>query len=651
MIPLQVGTAPRPTAIRPSLRASSSNDYYGSLSTGVNLTIPGSTQVGDLILIGVATRGDTRTVSAPGDYTKIYDSRDWPKSSNGTGNNITASISIYMKWAVAGDASSTKNFKAAGGSGSEIILGAVGVYQGVSHIACKPRGTTHYGGSWQSSTPMFTSMSMGEGNLLVTFIGARSGLNQNADNCLLSSFDSDYTVRENRSRGALLVVPQGIVLADAPVHGWVEESDVAWRSGSDNNWTMVTLELAGPNAKGWFENERWPATLQDKPIYIYGTSNTNMIPRQNIRTGGGTYPNEPKWTTQNSWPDWLIEVGDPNHLGNHMGVGGSHAADNVTFALGTHVNPTRAVTADLIDDISMVRQAGTWMAQTNRAQGGIVFLDIFGNDILWEETPTAQVRDGVQISTDTMVRLMRAKAVYGHTASAFSYTGSWQNQSSDGAVNNLYARTLAAGAKVTVTTSEPLVDLLLIVDNGSMLQTGAPYSITVNGVLHSTGTTASRLKLGASSPTPTYNYVQMTVPLNLGVGNHTIEITHTGVNNESLRFQGAMVPETDPAKIPYVVLMGMQLIPDAGIVIGGQTAEALAAYLQIMRDVADQFPDNKVLVYDPNATGQWGRGDFIRDWGPVGWGGVFTNDMIHMNNVGHAFFAIDLMRFLNERIP
>lgn len=648
----------RKPGVRPSFKASASAGFSGDVATGVTVTIPATASVGDFAIFAVSCRSDTRNVTAPGDLTKIYDTRDWPKSTNATGNATRDGLSVYTKRLEAGDPGSTRNFKATG-TGSEVLIACVGTYSGVSHIACLPRGTTYYGGSYFGKTPYLTSMSMGKDNLLVGLFSARAALNLHEDNGKISSLDSNYTIRENESLRLNGLSPAvGLTLADAPTHGWLEETTVGHRITGDITWTNVMLELAGPDSKGWFENERWPQSLQGKPVYIYGTSNTCMCTRL---TGLGAYPDEGKWTTQNSWPDWIRQVGDPDNLGNHMGIGGTHVSDNVTYAFGSNVNMTRAMKQDIggifdgaFSDVASIYQAGTWMAQTNRDMGGIVFLDIFGNDILWEETPTSQVRDGVAWGAETMVRLLRSKYVRGCDYTGTSTSGTWNNSTgspANGFHDNKALRTTQPGATVTITTNEPHIDLLVIgrdCDNDNDIQDGAPFSISVDGVVVHTDTTHNRLRLGASSTlTPSYNFAQMAIPLEMGPGSHTVVLTHTGVGTEALYYQGYLVPKTVDAEIPWIVLMGMQWIHTDGI--AGQAA--LPHYIPIMESIAAKFPDGKVLVYDPNASGQWGTGDFSRDYGPTGSGGAFTVDMIHMNNIGHAFFAIDLMRFLNERIP
>lgn len=656
-MPFMVGQKKRKAGTRPTFRASSSNSFAGAIATGVNVTMPATVVAGDLAVFAVSCNDSTRTVTAPAGVTKIYDTRDWAKHLNASSNTTKDGLAIYTRWVQAGDASGTWNFKAAGGTGNEAIVAGVCVYSGVKRIAVHPMGTSKYGGSWQQKTPYLTSMSMGENNLLVSAISSMSNANFDVSGPSLVTYPAAYTVRENRTtRVGILSEPTGLSMHDAPTHGVLEETNIVFSKDSVVTWTHVMLELSGNDAEGWFENERVPTSLAGKPVYIYGTSNTCMIARIDF-FNGTTYP-EPKWTTQNTWPDWLQKIIDPNYLGNHMGIGGTNAGDNCTFAYGTHANQTRAMTANLLPDVACKTQVGTWTAQANRDMGGIVFMDIFGNDILGEMTPHSQTRDGATIAADALVRLVRSKYVrdgaYSSGTESTVFTGSWQPQSSDGNTIGAHARTLTPGDYVTITTAEPVIEVLLLaVDSAGsgIAQPGTTYTVHVDGVLADSGTTNDRLRLGPSSTlTPTYNYIQMAIPLSMGPGTHTVKITHTGAANTSLRYAGWLVPKTNDAEIPWVVLMGMQQI-QAGLDGGNQTLEGLAAYLSIARTVAARFP-SKVLVYDPNESGQWFKAGYDAGYGtPAGGGSAFGGDNLHMNNIGHAFFARDLLRFLNERIP
>lgn len=655
MIPLMVNTAKRKPVTSPSHRASAIAKFAGAVATGVTVTMPSGAQEGDLAIFGVVTR-HANTITPPSGVTLLYDTNAHRKSTNASGNSVATHLAVYYRWIQAGDASSGWTFKCSG-SGNQPIIATVGVYKDVSHIAVAPKGTIRTGGTWGNSTAILGNLSVGPDNLQVGLIATDSGLNLTAGAALVTDIDSRWDIRQADSINTLLANAVGATLVDSPTHGWLEETDITVVA-ANNGIQMVTLELAGHGARGWFENERVPETLKGKPVYCYGTSNTNMIPRADIDMGGGVWPgtySEPKWTATTSWPDWLISLIDPSGLGNHMGVGGTHACDNVTFAMGSAVLPTQAATQDLITDICQVDQAGTWKNQTNRDMGGIVFLDIVGNDILYEEAATSQVRDGVAISCETMVRLMRSKHVRGYAYAGTSFTGSWQNQASNGTDSNVYARTLTPGDYVEVTTSDPRIEILLLVvdaSSGSILQPGATYEVKVDGVVVETGSTNNRFRRGLSSPSIEYGYVHMAIPIEFtGGGSHTVRVTHTGSNGDSLRWAGYLVPKDDPAEIPYVVLMGMQKM--APWVFGpGQTQDRLDAYLAILRNVAAKFPDGKVLVYDPMGNGQWAAQGLDTAYGPAGPDAVaFTLDGVHMNQVGHAFFALDLLRFLNERIP
>lgn len=659
MIPM-IGTEKRKTAITPSFRASTLAKYGGAVATGVTVTVPATAVVGDLAVIGVSCRSDTRTIIPPAGLTKIYDTRDYLKSTNGTGNVTTEGLSVYTVSVASGDPG-VKTYKfMASGSGSEALIVVMGVYSGVDHIAVAPKGRTHYGGSWVSTTPLLSTLSLGEDNLQVGFITARTTGSFNLSYPKLSSMDADYTVRENDSvQVNSLNVPIGLSLHDSPTHGWDEETNVVMTNAGNVSWTHVVMELAGPNTNGWFENERYPKSIQNKPIYVYGTSNTCIVPRANLDYETLTsYPNEPKWTQQECYPDWLMSIGDPGKLGNHLGIGGTVSTDCATFAYGSNTNPTHGVpnTGTIVTDVAIVVQAGTWTAQTNKNLGGLVLLDIFGNDILGEATPNSQVRDGASIAADSLVRLIRSSEVRPHNYNVGTdtvYTGSWANQTSDGTIINNYGKTTVVGDYVEVVTDEAEIELLVLaVDSDNSSAPGANFTVSVNGTIVATDTTDNRMRRGGtSSPTPDYNYVQMAIPLSMGAGSHTVRLTHTGGDSgAALLYAGYLIPKADSDDtIPWCVLMGMQKMPYAST--GFQPDATMQAYVDIANTVAERFP-SRVLVYDPMANGQWTKQGHDALYGPAGTANnSFTLDGIHMNLRGHAFFARELMRFLNEHIP
>lgn len=642
MMPLMVGTEKRKTRSKPVFVAQNSLIFSGATGANATLSIPATAQDGDFAIYAVSCRDDTKTVVHPADVDKIYDTRDFGKHETSSGSSSPDGLSVYTEWITSGDVGASRTFKSAGSAGTEQVIIGVAIYRGVKRIAVHPLGTQRHVGSWSSSKPFLSSTSWGKDNLIVGCIGSRGSLN--ADSCLITALESAYTIRTNVSGPGGLVTASGVAIFDGSTHGLSEEDDITMFSNTSVPWANVMIELSGEHADGWDDYERVPASLAGKPVYIYGTSNTCMIAREDVGA-----PNEPKWTTYNSYPEWLRRAIDPALLGNHMGIPGTNAADNTTFAYGTEENNTQALTADLLTDPASIIQAGTFHAQANRDLGGLVLLDIFGNDILSEASPSSQVRDGATIAADALVRLVRAKYVRNNVYTGTTYGGTWNQQTSTGAVDGGYGRTLKNGATVTIVTSDPKIELLLLaVDSGALANPGAPFTIHVDGVLRVTDTTHNRLKLGSSLYTPTYNFVQMAIPLDLGPGSHTVVLTHTGVDNtDSLRYQGYLVPKTVDAEIPWVVLLGMQRM--APVAQPDQSLETMAAYLTLARTVASRFT-SKVLVYDPHESGVWYSRGYDLTSGGVGSGGAFSVDGIHMNNVGHAFFAQDLLRFLNERI-
>jgi hypothetical protein len=389
-----------------------------------------------------------------------------------------------------------------------------------------------------------------------------------------------------------------------------------------------------------------PTSFQGISAYCYGESGQAYVP--NGAAGyGGHYSEAPIF-------ERLTQRMAPAHK-NNFGQVGAYAADVCGYAYGTVSYNSQGESGD---NSFPINQAGTWLSNPSLSPA-FVWLELFANDALNDANPastTAKARASARNAGDALIRLIRASSAkwvgdssivktvgFGTTLSATDYGG-----------GSVYSST-ASGDKITVTTTQPSIDLVLMaLDDSAASLTGATFTVTVDTVLHFTGTVSNQAKKSTSSLYNQSPYTQMCVPCyNMGSGTHTIVIQNTSTG--TLRFNGYLIPSATP---PVIVLDQLLHLSDAfwsyfstlsGY--GPTTAAAgnpiLDVYSTIAATVASSWTDGNVVLYDPRASGLFNNAD-----GPASSGGMVNpTDHIHFNDWGTALYAHEIMRLLCERFP
>lgn len=402
-------------------------------------------------------------------------------------------------------------------------------------------------------------------------------------------------------------------------------------TGPQQYFCAATFAIS-PKGAGQVEREHHPASLTGAKVLVYATSSGCRVPPGSLL--GGSSTGDDHYGSMVPWPNRFAYA-----LGGtiqNLSIAGSNAEDICCYAYGTHSNATFSTNANP----STTNQAGTFTAQT---APDIVLLDMMGNDLILELSPSSQVRDGTSLAMEALIRLCRSNTVLAHNDGSIAYAGTWTTVTSDGYSGGAAHQTTVPGSTATITTTETGVDLVLIAqDDTKAGATGATYSVTVGGSTVATGTVSNRMKTtGGGGTTPDYGFTQMTIPLdNLGAGTKTIVLTHTGSSGQILRFNAYLTRKTTP---PWIVSSQFPPWPADAYSPSGAgayfTTTQYAAYEQLNRDVVAKFTDGRVIVFDPKDYGL-----FKND--PT-W---FLGDYVHPRDPGQAATSKALLRTLSERV-
>lgn len=622
----------RPTPTRPSLRAKAKAT---SNTTTASVVIPSSAVPDvDFGILSIATHSDVSITAAPAGWTKIYDTADDPYCAILT-VQVYAQLRIYTKTIATGDPGASISFTLSAAGATSVFCD---VYKDTSGIGTPPRAYCAVVGNEVSlSKPKNVSTIHCEPNDLVVGISScKQAVSTALTASTLTTAPTGYTIQETSSyQRAVLQQTCGLALYDG-VPNTPSEDKTVWENQNAAVVNCIfSLKPVGTINKAG--GEYGPPSLAGQPCWFYGNSYMTYLARP-------ASVNDPWRCT--FWP-WHRRVKQvlASSGGNNFGVGGACAEDVCSFAFGTGTNRTQGNSADSGDVVNVV-QAGTWMAQSPRA--GVVFLDLMPNNYIGELTPNSQVRDGAKLAAEALIRLLRADTLFNDDHASVAYAGTWTTPTSTGYAGGAAKQTTVPGSKATITTSATAIDLVLIAQDDAIAgAAGSTYSITVDGGTPITGTVSNRMKAtGGVGTAPNYGFVQMTVPLELGVGSHTIEVEHTGTSGQILRFDGYMTRAATP---PWIVCNLSPLWPDAQYV-SNIVLATQELYDQYVKDIAALFTDGRVMWYDPKASGIWVR-DTYKTSGVHGAGGAFISDQLHHNDVGAQHYAREILRLLTERIP
>lgn len=382
-----------------------------------------------------------------------------------------------------------------------------------------------------------------------------------------------------------------------------------------------------------------PPSLAGKTIHCYGES---LAAGWITPIGSSTY-----WGYQAESP-WVQRIqrlfGSPAGA-NNMAAGGMYAADIAMFAASTITAVTRASPSTN----RALTQPGTWWLQANRT-ACIVLTELLGND--WLNSGGGQAARrllGAKNAVIALLRVLRAASYLLHTDASVVKVGAWTTASGTAWAGGSAVYSTTPGDKFTITTTATDVDLVLVGldDDAAAVNPGAAFSVNVDGVVKATGTTSRQhLKPNDSNPyfsasqTFSLPYGPMIVSLeNLGVGTHTIEVTHTGLSGEQLTFNMYMTRSATPPlaivlnKLPSISAEGLALL-------GGAVTNADAApFNSMLDDVCALFNDGTVFTYDPLLSGLWDPETCCATDG----------DGIHHSDRGTAHYTLEIPNLLRER--
>lgn len=598
---LRTGDAYRkaPAKVAPTRRAVATNG--GTSSNGsLSCPIPGTAVAGDLAVIAFV-HINSATCTPPAGFTEIITATPDPQ----------VRLRVYTYTVQSGDPGTSKTFTLSNNNAWGVVCA---VYADVGGFSVAPNAYISTGTEASNSRPpRCPSIWAGPDDMIVAISAGYTTLSTNGNHAAATGAPTGLSIAGSESRANnILTKPRGVTVADGPGHG-PQAEEFTYPTAVHN--TGVTLALS-PVAPRWSEIEKVPSTLAGKPTYIYGTSSSAYVPRPEINWG---------YNTRSPWGERIANALGGG--GNNLSMPGARAADICTFAYGTRSMGTQSVAGNPL----VVNQSGTWKNVADK--DALVLTDLIGNDVIAMGT-TQQAKDGAMNAARATLALLSSAAVYHWSSAANVAAGSWSTVSSDGLEGGSAILTTTPGDTCTITVSGVTgIDVVLVTgDNTAAGNTGASYSITVDGSPVASGNTHNGMK--ATGWGANYGFCQMVVPVTLpDTGSHQIVLTHTGSAGHRLLYNGFLVHNPTPPPIVACVLAEMA----AGTYTTyGFTKMHQDAMRELLRAVADEFPN--VTFYDPSEAGEWDYDAYL------------ASDGVHQNELGHAHYSHEIMRRLSERV-
>lgn len=595
----------RPVPTPPSFRAQAT----GSVNSGtsVSVVIPATAVIGDMAIFNVSSAQNS-PVATPAGLT--------PVGRTIQPNTSVPEMWVYTRRIVAGDPGKTITFTFTGNVASWSV--ACLVYANCGGVSVYPEFNTNYSGSTPPPVHTLPTCWAGPYDTVLALFGGwpQASLSSTAAN---PATPSGWTLRSSvvAQNGALTSPRSNFVFERASF-------PMAEQTVTTNQQSFVaTATLAlHPVDGSWADKERVPSSLANAIVHAYGCSYLTVV-----QGDPGTV----------HITDAIYYKRIRRAMGQHassvnMGIGGTLAPDAATFAYGSASRSTQAAPTDT----AVVNQAGTFTA---KATPKLVLTDLLINDIINDGAAPAARRKGAEIAMEALFRLIRSASVKQPGDASVALTGSWATTGSDGCSGGSFISATAPGAKVTITTTEPSIDVVVLgQDDTATGATGAAFTVTVDGTVVYTGTTSNAMK--ATGQAGNYGFCQWAIPVHdMGPGTHTVVLTHTGSAGQRLSFDCYLVPSSSP---PWIVTCKGPELPAAAA--GKFQAPYLnpgvrEAYNAIADTVAARFPDGRVITYDPGASGRWDTAK------------AFGSDALHKSAWGHSHYTHEILRLLCERVP
>lgn len=585
------------------------------LASGASITlvVPAATQGQDVMYVGI-TANSSATVTPPAGFSLVR------RLENGTGwLHVFAAIAAGSVGVSSSDAGANKTFTQA--PTGQSACGVIGVYRNVGGYSSVPRyyqsTSAELGGG---SPPRFTSAWTGPNDYVVC-IGSSFAQNTNALGATMDVVPSGFTLRQATSKAVnALIFPKGVGLCDAPATGLPALWD--WDTTNPCVYNAVSLVLS-PASPRLADIEKMPSTLAGKPVIHYGTSS-------------GCYQRKPAgefgYNTDHPWSHRIFEVHNGAHDtdSRNFAMPGARAIDICVYLHGTKTQSTKAPNLDAL----AVTQAGTYNTVPDR--DALILLDLIGNDFI-TTTQSAQQRLSVQNALYAILRRIRYGTLKFASDVGITYGGgTWNTATTTAYTNGAGRQTTVPGAYLEFSVTDvPELDIVLIGgDNTALGNTGSTFDIKVDGVTVKSGTTHNQAK--ATGYRDDWKLCQNAHTIYPGAGTHTIRLQHTGSSGHALVFDSWQAPSATP---PWVVLNALGTMSAATQSTWGFTQTTQDEYRQYLYDVAALFPDGRVMVYDPAASGRWSHTTHL------------CADGVHQNEIGHTHYAHEIVRMLNERVP
>lgn len=589
---------------KPAVSFVASTSVKPASGASITLTVPAGASVGHFAVVGINTIASS-TVTAPAGWYLVA--------------NVTADsgsrLRVYVKYLEAGEPGAARTWTQS--ATGECALGAMAIYSGVGAWSVFPQGYVSTSTEVLNSRPTrLPSLWTGTADRMVGIVGTYSGGTLGTGGGKPTAAPSGWTLRVGDSQANnALVLGRGIGLMDAAGGGLPTALSYTLSNASHNAGVAMALAPANPR---WTAVDRIPSTIAGALVSVYSTSSSAYVPHPSTNWG---YCSRTPWGVR-------IQKAIGNPASINYAMPGSRAADICAFAFGTQARGTEAVNLDPLE----VTRAGTW----NPANGGLVLTDLIGNDIISSGT-SAQALRGAEWACDSLFHLLRCETAYpADHAGTVTLAGSWSTTSSAGLMYGFGKVTSTPGAtwKATVPAGATEIGVVLIGgDNAAAGNTGAPFTIQLNGTVVHTGTTHNQMK--ATGWGANWGYVQMVVPvtgLNPATSNEIV-VTHTGSSGALLMVNGWLKPKATP---PWVVASCLAEMAPATYATYGFTKVGQDQYRELLRAVAARHPN--VILYDPSESGKWNYSTYL------------VSDGVHQNEAGHAHYAREIMQLLPQRM-
>lgn len=611
-------TAGGATKVRPKTAPTYVGSAEASITTGTSLsvTLPAGLTAGQKAYFAIAhAAGAAIATPAGGTWTSLVNAA--PTSSS------SASLTVYEYTIQSGDSSAAKAFTLSSVTNQSACV-VVAIYADVGGFSVKPLTYLPVDVEAQNNRPpRFPSVVCGPDDVVVAIAASYCYLSTAADGAEVSAPPTGFTLRQTMSRANnALVIPRGVSIMDADGANVVRQHNTfTFTQISYFTGVIFALSPVGPR---WTHSMKVPSTLAGKPVVVYSTSSNAYVRAPETNWG---------YNSKTPWGDQIdVALGSSTNSRN-FAMTGSYAEDICTAAYGTKANYN---TRSTLGDPMTIARACTFASLP--ATDALYLVDQIGNNII-SAVDSAQVQASMTNAIRSLLRRIRTAnggAFVTSQNGSITYAGTWTNGTSDGCTGGIYKQSTVPGStgsmSINNVTGAPVEYEVVFVglDGGGLSLTGASFAVKVDGVTSVTGTTHNQAKATGWGGGADYKFVQMTVPVTIPTGIHTLSWEHTGANGDVLRVDSVQVGSATP---PWIVCNTLGRMPaDAYTTLPQLSLAKQAAYSTILQNIVNEFTDKRVLFYDPSASG------IVN-----GQTELFASDLVHQREALMTNYAWEIM--------